>query len=259
MNFIRLKTAINDIAIEDRLKYHPEIVEFHLVESDLEDIERLKKYIRYIKQHDSKVYLHHPMTYKGEKLDIISNNPEVREYYDQSTKLLARLCKEENIYCVIHAHYNKTYSSIITEEKVKHVIERIRYILTFDGSEHLLWENTIEGVFSYQNPNLIEQIVKPLNLPLTFDVSHAFISLRGNNEKLEDVLKKSISYIRYAHVVDSMGEIHDSLPLGQGKTNWVKVKPYLVNLDFIFEINTSSSNHMDCTPMVESGLYFSKI
>lgn len=58
--------------------------------------------------------------------------------------------------------------------------------------------------------------------PLTYDVSHAFIYLHGNNKALQrslETLKETI--IRY-YLVDSLGKTHDSLTLGHGKINWAE-------------------------------------
>lgn len=58
--------------------------------------------------------------------------------------------------------------------------------------------------------------------PLTYDVSHAFIYLHGDNKALQrslETLKETI--IRY-YLVDSLGKTHDSLTLDHGKINWAE-------------------------------------
>jgi sugar phosphate isomerase/epimerase len=98
--------------------------------------------------------------------------------------------------------------------------------------------------------------VEPLNLPLTIDVSHSFIALQGDNQGLEEHLEKFHVFATYFHLADSMGIIHDALPLGTGRINWRMVKPYVNDKDFIFEVDLKSSNFTDCTPMVVSAEYF---
>ncbi len=39
-----------------------------------------------------------------------------------------------------------------------------------------MWEDTIEGLFSYGDVHLIDEIIKPLQLDVNVDISHAFIS-----------------------------------------------------------------------------------
>jgi len=259
MEYIRLKVGVNDEGIADRMKYNPEIIEFHLTQEDLEQVEVLREKIQYLKAQGVNVYLHHPMFFGTEFLDIVSENPDNRAYYDWSSRLLAKLCEEEDIYCVLHAHYTGSISTEITPERVAETIERIKEVLAFEGGNRFLWENTIAGIFSYRNERLIEDIVAPLNLPMTFDVSHAYISFKGDNDALEQALTKSLPYIKYCHVVDSKGQKHDSLPLGNGTTDWSRIKPHIAHLPFIFEIDTSASNHLDCTPMVESARYFASL
>ncbi|GAA3328841.1 hypothetical protein GCM10020331_074430 [Ectobacillus funiculus] len=74
-----------------------------------------------------------------------------------------------------------------------------------------------------------------MNLPLTIDVSHSFIALQGDNQSLEEHLERfHIFFASYFHLVDSMGLIHDALPLGTGRIDWRMVKPYVKDKDFIF-------------------------
>ncbi|WP_140321997.1 hypothetical protein [Oceanobacillus rekensis] len=78
-----------------------------------------------------------------------------------------------------------------------------------------LWEDTIKGIFSAENPYLFSEIVQPLQLLLNIDVSHAFIALKGDKDRLQQHLQKFHPYTNYFHLVDS-SEKHDALPLGQG-------------------------------------------
>lgn len=172
--------------------------------------------------------------------------------------MLADICKRENIRCVVHAHYVDTYSSSRTDlENTLKMKHRILEILDFCG-DCFLWEDTIGGLFSYANPHLLPHLVKPLNLPLNVDISHAFISFGGDNDRLEETLRLTRPYARYYHVVDSCGEHHDSLPLGKGKIDWRRVIPYVEDRPFIFEI-TLPGDHTDCTLMIESARTFTEI
>jgi len=258
MKYIRLKTDTKEICIKNRLKYKPEIIEFHLEEHDLKDIELLEGKIEQVKKAGAKVYLHHPMRVNGKFLDIISRDEEVKNYYDWSSKILGELCEIHDIHCVVHGNYADSDSSVINEENTEKVKYRIQQILTLKGSDKFLWENSVTGVFSNKNEQLIDKIVSPLNLPLAVDISHTFISLKGNNEKLEKILIETKPYAKYYHVVDSLGESHDSLPLGKGKIDWEMVKPYIKDCPFIFEIGLVPP-YDDCTPMIESANYLANI
>lgn len=254
-NYIRLKTSLKLEHIHNRIDYHPFILEFHLTEHDLNSLDIIMERIQYAKSKGIKVYLHHPTAYQGKHLNIISNNKERRQFFDWSTKILINICKQENVQLVIHAHYSDTESAKMDDSiKKANIRKRIEYFQEI-GENHLLWENTTAGYFSYQNEHFISDFVKPLDLPLCFDVSHAFISLKGDNQKLKTALETSKNYIKYFHVVDSLGKTHDALPLGKGNIDWKLVKPYLRNKDFIFEVDLHDSAHKDCTPMIESSKY----
>jgi sugar phosphate isomerase/epimerase len=255
MNDIRLKSNLKPECLRDRLRYNPSILELHLSERDLIHPIWIMRTIRMLKAKNINVYLHHPTTYHRNYLDIISEKQEIRKFYDRSTDILIDICQQEDVKVVIHAHYNGTESSDLTDpDKTKRFIERVNRF-TEKGREYLLWENTTEGIFSLQNERLLEDIVKPLQLSLCFDISHGFIALNGDNEALCKALQQFQPYSKYYHVVDSSGTRHDGLPLGKGKIDWSMVKPFLQGEEFIFEIDLRSSNHKDCRPMIESAIY----
>jgi sugar phosphate isomerase/epimerase len=259
MNNVRLKTALNSQQIHNRMKFNPEIVEFHLKEENLYEPEEIVKYIQEFKSKGARVYLHHPMTYRGKYLDIISSSQEMRDFYDWSCDVLALICKQENIKCIIHCHYVKSESTnYVNPAERKETRQRIEEILNI-CDKSFLWEDTIRGIFSAENPFLLSEIIQPLNLPLNIDISHSFIALKGDNDKLQQHLESYHRFAKYFHLVDSNGVKHDSLSLGRGRIDWAMVKSYVKETDFIFEIDLKDSNYMDCSPMIESAKYFNNI
>ena len=84
--------------------------------------------------------------------------------------------------------------------------KRMEEILCF-CDQSFLWEDTIKGIFSAENPFLLKEIIEPLNVPLTIDISHSFIALRGNNDQLKEHLDRYYSFAQYYHLVDSNGFI----------------------------------------------------
>ncbi|NGZ74366.1 TIM barrel protein [Saccharibacillus alkalitolerans] len=254
---IRLKGGIDDKSFENRLKYDPEIVELYLTEQDMERTPLIRERIRAMNRRGIGAYMHHPSRYRGAYLDIGSEDPRMRTFYRESTAELLKICEEEGARCVIHAHYVGMGCASADREATIALREEIRSIPGFD-SGLLLWEDSTEGLFCYSNPYLIDDLIVPLNLPLNVDVSHTFIGFRGDNDKLCEVLERTAPYARYYHLVDSMGERHDSLPLGEGRIDWVRVKPYVEAKDFIFEINLTG-DHTDCSPMVDSAAFFATI
>ncbi|QHW32092.1 sugar phosphate isomerase/epimerase [Paenibacillus rhizovicinus] len=259
MKYLRLKGNLEQRNVDNRLSYNPDIIEFYLSEQDLESPDLIRDRIRQLHKRGVKPYLHHPPKFQGEYLDILSSNPAVRRYYHESSELLARICKEERAKCIIHAHYTHTESChYITRERTVRLREEIREILTY-ARDVFLWEDSTAGLFAYgTNPYLVDELIVPLELPLNVDVSHAFISCGGDNERLQHVLERTKPYAEYYHLVDSMGIEHDSLSLGQGRIDWRMVKPLVLGKDFIFEI-TLAGDHSDCTPMVDSARYFANV
>jgi sugar phosphate isomerase/epimerase len=258
MKYVRLKSDIKPRCLKDRLQYNPEIIELHLTEQDLVEPLRLINAIRQLQANGVVVYLHHPMSTNGKMLDILSSNTEISTYYEWSTRVLVDICKNEGVQCVIHAHYSGTESSFdINIERTKLMKDNISKILEY-GYDFLLWEDTIGGLFSYQNPYLISELIEPLNLRVNVDISHTFISLNGDNNKLIDILESTKEFAKYYHIVDSQGVTHDGLSLGQGGVDWIRVKPYIHNKPFIFEIALEEP-HDDCTPMIDSYKYYMSI
>lgn len=254
---IRLKGGIDDKSFANRLSHEPEIVELFLTEHDMERTPLIRERIRQMRSRGIKAYMHHPSKYRGAYLDILSEQPEMFAFYRESTAELLRICEEEDAKCVIHAHYVGMGNVPIDRESTIKLREAIASIPGYD-SGLLLWEDSTEGFFCYSNPYLIDDLIVPLNLPINVDVSHAFIGFRGDNDKLCEVLKRTAPYARYYHLVDSMGQWHDSLPLGAGLIDWERVKPFVEGKDFIFEINLTG-DHADCTPMVESAAFYAAV
>jgi sugar phosphate isomerase/epimerase len=238
----------------DRLRYKPDIIELHLNEDDLfrDKRKQLENTISLLSNQGIDVYLHHPSKYNGRYLDIIHEQKEDYFYYHLSTRILADICLSHSIKCVIHPHYLQTPASTINKENKDKMVNEINQILSY-GKDVFLWENSIYGLFTAQNPNWLEEIVKPLNLPLAYDISHAFISFKGNNRLLLDQLEKLDSYIQYFHVVDSEGQKHDGLQLGAGRINWEPILPFLMSRPYIYEITLKDKT--DAYEMYKSHLY----
>jgi sugar phosphate isomerase/epimerase len=236
------------------LRYKPDIIELHLNEDDLFGDKRiqLENTISMLSSQGYDVYLHHPSNYNGRYLDIINEQKEDYFFYHLSTRILADICSSHSIKCVIHPHYMQTAASAINKENKDKMVEEIKQILSY-GKDVFLWENSIEGIFTAQNPSWFEDFVQPLNLPVAYDISHAFISFRGNNRLLLEHIEKLDSFIQYFHVVDSEGLKHDGLKLGTGRIDWKPILPFLMSRQYIYEI--ALKDITNAIEMYESHLY----
>lgn len=249
-----LKGSFYPEQLYDRLKYHPDIIELHLLEDDLFGSKRkqLEHTISMLINQGYEVYLHHPLKYKGRFLNISNEQKEDYLFYHLSTRILADICFAHSIKCVIHPHYLPTDTSAINKENRDKMIKEMKQILSY-RRDVFLWENSIEGLFTAQNPNWFEDFIKPLNLPVAYDISHAFISFKGDNSLLQDQIKQLDSYIQYFHVVDSEGQKHDGLTVGTGRINWEPIIPFLKSRPYIYEI--ALKDKMNAAEMYDSHLY----
>ncbi len=258
---VNLKCSLAPAQIADRLKYRPSIIELQLFAPDLTEPNRIIETIGALKAQGVRVYLHHPMTVQGRFLDILSPDPAVAAYYRTSSLLLDEICQRCDVLCVVHPHYSKCESGHIDGSNRQDLLARTEALrealrrLNAELSGRFLWENAPCGLFSTENPHWISEIMRPLNLPVCYDISHAFMGLRGDNQATRLDLVEAFPFTRYYHVVDSVGsQLHDALELGQGAIRWQSLKSYILQRDFIFEIDLK--NYEDCTPMIRSCEYF---
>lgn len=251
-----LKCSLNEKQILDRLSYNPDLIELHLFDSDMYGAGRskLESVIIDLLDRDIDVVLHHPMFYNRSFQDILAPDLEVRSFFDFSTQVLISLCKKYHIKCVVHPQYSQ--SNTLNETELYDLKDRMNYFNELaDGC--ILWENSIVGLTTFENERVYEDIIGPLNLPFCFDISHAFISFKGDNDKLIHALEKCKHNIKYFHVVDSIGMEHDSLKLGMGSIDWSRVFPYIKDKKYIFEIGLSDQE--DCREMLESFEYLNRL
>ncbi|MFJ6211163.1 hypothetical protein [Lysinibacillus sp. NPDC092081] len=193
---------------------------FRIRQTPHKALQHLEKTIQTIKDLGIRCVLHHPIKYNNQHLDIIHRDPTMRSYYDLSTRIIAEICIKHDINCVIHPHYTNPAGSDPNDiNKVNEMKGEISKVLAY-SKEVFLWENSIEGLFTAANSRWVEDFVEPLQLQIVYDVSHAFISYKGDNAKLIDNMEKLAPYIKYLHVVDSCGFQHDSLRLGDSYIDW---------------------------------------
>ena len=254
---MRIKCSTRPQAISNFLKHDPEILEFHLFDTDIFMAKELVNSIRELKERGIKVYLHHPQRFKGEFLDIMSTAKDVKDFYTYSTNILGEICCRERVQCIQHAQYSSktTYTLEDYKRETPKMHQEIKAIeRQFPGV--FLWEHVMSGLFTPLNPYLISDLVKPLNLSICLDISHIFIAHQGDNIKLQEEIIKYKQWIKYYHVVDSRGSTHDGLPLGKGLIDWYKIA-HQIDTDFIFEIGLPDV--LDPSPMVKSVEYFNNV
>lgn len=257
--------ASDDLAqLMDRLKYRPTTFEFFTSPADFDPagFERLKTAIDFVKTNVTKdVIVHHPMSYQGVHLDQLldpKRQPEAYQFLQQSTAKLLDLVIAEDCRLLVHGGYGGRESSALVSEyasltEAREVVFARLDDLVHHGNGHVIIENGITESFMYGDPQLDEMIIQH-QLPLVCDLSHVFIGLKGDMALTLLSLKRLKPLIRHYHLVDSLGQKHDSLPLGTGLIDWQQVLPVLNPMaSMIYEVPDASD--ATCANMIASYHY----
>ncbi|GAA3193489.1 TIM barrel protein [Lentilactobacillus kefiri] len=245
--YLGLKASTNQRQIDERLQYHPQVFEFFTIEADVtsDGLDHLKNMIDYVQNSGvAHVVIHHPMKFEGVHNEVSvdpNTNPKQYQFMMTSSKNLIQIAKQFGIQLLIHGGYNQPVSKIIQQfgsiqAGRKIVFERLDYFKSF-GESNVMFENSISPLFDFGD-STVEQAVVEHQYRLCYDTSHGFIVLHGNNQKLQESMRRLQGQVVHYHFVDSMGQFHDSLQLGKGAIDWRPLKQ-VVNrrATNIFEIN----------------------
>lgn len=231
-----LKAGTDPKQITDRLQYAPEVFEFYTAETDFtkDGLKRLAEAIEQVKDAGiSQIILHHPMRYHGDFTELLTleqKMPELYRFIEQSTLDLLQLAYDKELQVLVHGSYSRQTALFLAqfdslEKATAYSFKRLDHFHEL-GKEHIMFENSISPIFYYGEPALDEQILEH-DYRLAFDTSHCFIKWQGSEPKLLEALTRLRSKIVHYHLVDSLGEVHDSLELGKGKIDWNAVLPLL--------------------------------
>lgn len=259
-----LKASAEPAQLMDRLRYRPTTFEFFTSAADFEPeaFNRLKTAITFVKTAvTTDVIVHHPMSYQGVHLDQLldpNRQPEAYQFLQQSTAQLLDLVTATDCQLLVHGGYGGSESSALVQEyaslaEARDVVFARLDNLVQQGSGHVMIENGITASFMYGDPQLDELIIQH-QLPLVCDLSHVFIGLKGNMALTMLSLKRLKPLIRHYHLVDSLGQKHDSLPLGTGLIDWQQVLPALNSTaSMIYEVPDATD--ATCANMLASYHY----
>ena len=241
-----LKASTDSEQIEDRLRYKPDVFEFYTSENDFTEdgLKRFRYDFEWIKSKGvQKIVMHHPMRFHGQFTELIAPFDKCRDLYnfiDKSTNDLLQLAFDYDAQLLVHGSYSRQTQSYINmwggvDQAREQAYRRIDSFADL-GKNHIMFENSISPIFYYGDEKEDLYIFEK-GYRLACDTSHCFIKNQGSNEKLLASMKRLKEHVVHYHLVDSMGETHDSLPLGKGKIDWEKALP-LMNDDAtsIYEI-----------------------
>lgn len=257
-----LKASTNKTQIDDRLQYQPDVFEFHLEDTDFTTTgwQHLIKMVSYVSDQVPHLVFHHPMKWHDQRCELYTNptiNPALHDFVMQSSIKLIKLAQDVDGYALIHGAYKNNLPKIVTNwstvVKAQDVVFERMAQLRDIAPDNVVFENGTSPVYAYGDVEFENRIIAA-NLPLAYDVSHTFISLHGNNDALIESLQHLKSQIKHYHLVDSMGQHHDSLTLGKGLIDWRRVLDELnPQASHIYEINLTDQQH--CQEMLASHDY----
>lgn len=252
-----LKCSIQPSQFQNRLEQeNVSLIEIHLNEADLfgENYEILKTRIRQIKEKGIEVVLHHPMRIHNVCLNVAYRDCKEADYFSLTTRILVELCEEFDAHTVVHMSYGDKSLKLERNPSKDVIIQSVARMIEVNetiGNGRIYWENGIHGNGAYFENEYLVDALAGTSLKLCFDISHAFISLKGDNQRLIETMARLEPNIAYYHVVDSMGVVHDSLTIGDGRINFEGVVyQMIVERPYIYEIGLSDVN--DCREMMES-------
>lgn len=262
-----LKGSSNLAQIDDRLQHHPDVYEFYTDANDFtpDGYQHLYEAVQYVQNHGvKKIVLHHPMKFGQTHAEIVAPEkqfPKLYRFIEDTTMQLTRLAKDLDVQCLIHGAYAQEtteyidcYPDLQTAQQA--AFDRLDRFAKA-GGEHIMFENSIAPVFSYGDPVMEDEILMH-HYRLAFDTSHCFIWLHGDNLGLQGSLSHLKDQIVHYHLVDSMGQTHDSLTLGTGKIDWREVLPRLnPNATSIYEINLKDQGN--CQEQLQSHAYLTEL
>ena len=243
-----LKGSSTRVQIDDRLQHHPSVYEFFTAASDFtpDGYRHLYDAIQYVQsQGIHRIILHHPMKFGNHHSDVVAPEryyPDLYRFIETTTEQLIRLGHDLNVRVLVHGGYSgpevehmvNLYPSVEdARQAVYHRLDRF----ADEGGDQIMFENSIAPVFAYGHPDQEDEILAH-HYRLAFDTSHCFIELHGDNTGLQHSLRHLAPAVVHYHLVDSMGQTHDSLQLGKGKIDWAPVLPLLnPAATSIYEIN----------------------
>ncbi len=265
--YLGLKASTDEAQLEERLQHQPEVFEFYTQASDMtpDGLAHLSQMIDRVKSAGvDHVIIHHPMAFDHAHNELAVSalrNPASYQFMMGSTESIIELAKAKDVQVLVHGAYNAPLSWIKAqfgslEAGRELVFDRLDYFKALGGN-HVMFENALSPLFRFGEPGF-ERRIMGHHYRLAYDISHAFIVLHGDNDKLVSSLARLAPQIVHYHLVDSMGQKHDSLPLGQGNIDWVRVKRVLnPNATNIYEITLDDEDN--CQAMLDSHNYLKSL
>lgn len=239
-----LKSSPDPEQFQNRMDYCPEYFEFHLDEAWMHN--DWSRQFSYASEVCEQVILHAPLSLTGKPI-MLTDTSIIGEkrfllYKDYITQLLKMCAKVRNNRVLAHMTAMPTCNTSSYQYGI--MLQRL-HELALLGGNNIIFENTSKGAFSFGTLEGDLNIMRS-KVRLAYDISHAFITLNGNNDYLQRSMLRLAPYVDHYHIVDSKGLHHDSLPLGEGLIDWKNIFPCMSpTATYVYEINCRDINKCD--------------
>jgi N-acetylneuraminate synthase len=213
---------------EDTLKYHPQMLEFHFTDQDLDE--------HYPGgDHEIKLVVHAPEFFERTLVDLCTQDER------QRTQSVSLIQKTINLTRVMAPHFvdvpkvivhtggmsldNPIENSQVLYDNLRTSVEELDH-----AGVELLLENLPPHPWyfggqwltnAFMDAREIRDFIKPLGLNMCFDTSHSKLYCNWAHVDFYEQVKILLPYINHLHLSDGAGLDGEGLQIGEGTIDWV--------------------------------------
>jgi len=222
---IGLKSSIDKLQLEKRLKHKPPVMEIHLHPEDLDDnLELIEKTIQELKKKKIDIILHAPLRFRGFEQNLSAEKSEVVRNSVVVCKILERLCIKYDL----HGYVAHAYTLNEDDRNYDNKISVLNRTLEDNKFKYILLENPPYGFYS--KPNVFKMIIKKQKIRLCLDVVHLYMARKSDEDFYQ--IFRDIPKETYFHIADTKLDNHNDKGLqgcdiGTGNIDLKKIVPYI--------------------------------
>lgn len=224
-SILGLKGSINQVS--SRLKFNPKIFEFHLFPDDLiKNKNRLISKVKFLKKKGITVFIHMPFIYKNKQIDLGENNSKGLLTIIE----LAKLCKEQECFAIIHPSFDNAVSKDV-------IIKNIKYLEPYFS--YIFFETSSPKSLFLKEEDVLDIAKKAKIKNIAIDTAHLYKMYNSNSKVISAINNLQSHYPSYIHFSNSDGESEGN-QINQGKIDFEKILPLITK--GILEIKNYDEN-----------------
>ena len=225
-NILGLKGSINQIP--SRLKYNPKIFEFHLFPEDLiKNKNKLISKVKSLKKKGITMFIHMPFLYNNEQIDLGEEHPEGLPIIHE----LARLCKEQECFAIIHSSFDNAVSKEV-------VIKNISYLEPYFS--YIFFETSSPKSLFIKEEDVLDVAKRAKIKNIAIDTAHLYKIYKSNSKVISVIGNIQSHYPSYIHFSNSDGESEGN-QINKGKIDFEKILPLITK--GVLEIRNKDENN----------------